>query len=751
MTPPRTLFLALLSLPLGVTGCALLTPAEQDYYDTFDPPSIGEVSPNTEDGNVGGGVVTLRGSGFGDDASKVVVQFGDENAEILSINDSEITVVAPTGPITGGGVVVRVATPSGFVNVENGYAYVIDEMYANQVGYVQVNNYWQSCLGGLSGDGYRDDVGCDTFAYIGSTGLDGQASALTFAWPRFHSENIGFFGGTDESIGDWRFERPGATGFVFGVDELRKDIGEVRLVNPFYDTSADVCVDLDSTATYRWRGGQEGYEAPVNVGGVAIPEQSNARDGACPEGTVAYASDVLRFCPTNDVEGVSDLVSRVDWPVAQNFFAAHRRDLKPAEVLLQAPEVGIEDVPLTLPENLVVKAEQGFGSLFQGEAPEDYEGDLWGVAPLLGCFDDDGDGERLDDVALKLTWAPSNAELAVGGEVSAARSYVRVTITGLSLNWFGTSGYPVRATLVVPDKYNYDRTTRSSVLEIPASVLYQFPTLRPPPNGGQFAVPGDPNRNDWGYLLVTMDRVTDYAVKSDAGGDVIFSYATGDFGFFEWTNPVDATGCGNCTDDDADGWTDNLDPDCLNGGTEETRGRGADACNAGVDNDADGLADSEDPDCLSGSDDDEALDACHDGQDEDGDGWTDASDPDCAGGGTRERSLGTAACNDGLDNDADGLADAEDPDCSTGADSDEAPPVVGTCDNGSDDDGDGWADVEDPDCVSGDQELGIGTGGCNDGVDNDGDGAADRADSDCASPDATELTPPPAVRARRRI
>jgi hypothetical protein len=665
MTPSRLSLLFL--LPIGLSGCALFVPTEAEYYEDWSPPSVSEVAPSGEAGNVGGGTVTITGSGFGTDPAQLVVQFGDENAEIVSISDSQLTVRVPTGPITGGRVAVRVATATGFADADSGYTYAIDDMYANQVGFVQVNNYWESCLGGLSGRDYRDDAGCDTFAYIGTSGIDGQASALTFAWPRFHSENIGFFGGTDESIDTWAFERPGATSFVFGVDELRKDIGPVTLRNGFYTGDDTVCVDLDSQATYRWGGGVEGFEQVVTVGGAALPEQETTPD-TCPAGTVAYAPDVLNFCPTKDVEGVADLVYRADWPVIQNFFAGSRRDLKPAELALSAPEVGIVNVPVTVPENVLVYADQGFDSLFGEDTPDDYEGDLWGVSSLQGCYDDDGNGERLDDVAISLSWAPAELDedelkAASGDQVTGVRSYVRVTITALSLNWFGTANYPVRATLVVPDRYNFDRGTQRSLLEIPASVLYQFPTVKAPPNGGQFSVPIDPSRSDWGYLLVTMDRVTDYAVRSDAGGDVIFSYTTGDFGFFDWTNPVDADACHDCVDGDGDGWTDAQDPDCFAGGTEETTVRSDNACNDGIDNDRDGDADAEDADCISGGDDDEAQDRCHDGLDDDADGWIDAEDPDCARAGTRERGVGTTGCNDGVDNDADGLVDRQDEDC----------------------------------------------------------------------------------------
>ncbi len=730
-------FLALLALPFGVTACALNQADAPAYYEDWAPPSLSGISRAEEAGNVGGGVVTLSGGGFGDDASQVIVLFGDANAEILSLDDSRIEVRVPPGPIRGGSVRVRVATEGGYADLSGGYAYTIDDMYADQSAYVQVNNYWESCLGGRSEEGFNGPAGCADIAYVGTAGIDGQAQGLDFRWPRFHSEGVGFLGATDESHGDWAFERPGVSAFAAGIDELRRDVGRIWFQNDTWKGNKVSCVNLDSTATYAYGGGVEGFEEPYVQGGDALP---SARDQlSCDDGDVAYERDVLEFCPT---PGGEAFLYKPDWPVARNFFAGDRDSIEPADVVFNAPEVGIRDVGLTVPESIRVRGTQGFVSPFASSTPDDYDNSLWGISTLATCFDD-GDGvEDGDDVAMRLEWNVSDVKLRKvvadsDGKVKSARSYVRVTLTAMSLNWFGTSNYPVKATLVVADDENEDENGVAHV-DVPASVLYQFPTTVNPESGssglggGRVQTALDPARSDYGYLVVSIERVTDYALATnESGRDLVVSYATGDFGFYNWTNPVDAAACDNCTDDDADGWADALDPDCANG--QEEAGFGTTACNNGVDDDADGLSDAVDPDCEGPSDTDEAapITGCTNGVDDDADGWSDALDPDCATGDD-ELGFGASVCNNGVDDNHDGQVDALDEDCVDGASSDEGP-LDTSCTDGIDNDADGWSDDADPDCAGGaGPEAGFGTTACNDGEDNgDGDALADADDPQC--------------------
>lgn len=686
---------ALLSLPFGLVGCAVLSNDTTSYYgEGWDPPEVSGLSVTSEVGNLGGGTLVISGSGFGDDPAQVLVQFGDESAEVLAVADGQVTVEVPPGPITGGAVQIRVATPTGFTASEQTYTYELGDLYDREVAYVQVNNYWESCYGGLS-DRLDDEwggLGCNTIAYIGTTGIEGTATALNFAYPRFHAENIGFFtsGATMQGGDGWSIQRPAPFPYAAMIDDLHEDIGDIVLHNE-KQAGETFCADLDDMAVYYYGGGIEGYEDPVAVGGEAYPG-GRTRD-TCEEGTVAYPLDELRFCSSSDAEGVPDYVYRADWPVAESFFEAGGRgnEKKPVDIVMDAPGAGISGQALALPEPLIVYGVEGFEPITDEEGTLN---DIWSLSPLQGCFDDDGNGEKLNDNALTLSWTPSEAELTPAGDVvKDARTYVRITLTQTGYGWLGISGFPMRATLTVDDKANWDRATGLSSVQIPAEVLYQIPTSIQPPSSGfsSLADPGEP----WAFLMITVERVTEYRLESETlGGDVVFAYVTGDFGFFDWTNPTDADACHNCLDDDGDGWTDADDPDC-EGGAEET-GRGDTACNDGIDNDGDGDEDAQDADCADGEDDDETD--CDDELDNDDDGYLDTADPGCQGGGN----------------------EADDPGTGSG------------CTDGADEDGDGWIDAADPDCATGTDEIGFGTTQCNDGTDNDADSSTDSADPECA-------------------
>lgn len=714
MNPAKCLLL------LALSGCAL-TVSEVPYYgDRWDPPEVTGLSATSEVGNVGGKAIEISGSGFGDDAAAISVIFGDHNAEILSVSDGKIEAVVPPGPITGGPVDVRVLTATGYAVAPEPYVYDVGSMFDDQTFYVQVNNFWESCYGGLSSrldDEYRSltDLQCDTIAYLGYSGITGVASGYGFAYPRAHSEYIGFFGGTDLGGPEWVVERPGQVSFTFGVEDLWEDVGSVYLHNPWWSEElageTGYCADVDSLAGFRYGGSPEHdpytvYTASYAAGDFASQEDADAcrtrqEDGGvsvdctCGDGSRLYWLDTMEFCTAPDADGVANGIYDADWAPNQNFFAANRRNPRPVDILLEAPGVGLTDgleVPLALPESLVVYNEEGFTPI-----TEDYEnaGDLWTLLPMEWCYDDDGNGERANDTALRFTWAPSNVDLTPPGTggVVEANTYVRVTLTSLVLNWFGTTAYPTRATIVVPDDHQYSNRTELSSLDIPAEVLWQLPTVQAPEASGRSTSDLLPSTvSDYGYLIITFERITDYRIETPDGRDLVFSYTTGDFGFFDWTSPADADGCHNCLDDDGDGWTDDADPDCI-GGTEES-GYGDTACNDGRDNDGDRVEDVDDPECEDANDDEESN------------------------------------CDDRVDNDRDGLRDEDDPECQAGGYERENDDP---CENGDDDDGDGWTDDADPDCAASGDELGLGTTACNDGADNDGDGSTDASDPDCAT------------------
>ena len=191
-------------LLLLLSACSISAPV--DYYDgRWDPPTITELLVDRQPGNVSGSSVVIYGSGFGSDPTEVMVQFGSANAKVLSVKDGEIIVLAPPGPVGGGDVPVRVGTYTGYATGRYSYQMgdevtpgVGDEVL-DEVGYVLVSNFWESCYGGLSDrlEGKYGVTDCTSLAYIGSTGLSGQAEAIEFAARRKYAPSQGFYGGTD--------------------------------------------------------------------------------------------------------------------------------------------------------------------------------------------------------------------------------------------------------------------------------------------------------------------------------------------------------------------------------------------------------------------------------------------------------------------------------------------------------------------------------------------------------------------------
>jgi hypothetical protein len=186
------------------------------------------------------------------------------------------------------------------------------------------------------------------------------------------------------------------------------------------------------------------------------------------------------------------------------------------------------------------------------------------------------------------------------------------------------------------------------------------------------------------------------------------------------------------TDDDGDGWYDNLDPDCFEGAWE-VGFKDHLPCNDGIDNDGDGAIDGDDSECEHPWSAAEER-SCIDGTDNDGDSWTDERDPDCLMGDFEDGNVdGVYLCNDGIDNDGDGDADNDDGGCASAFDDDEGGPESSdTCSDSYDNDGDGWTDTLDPDCHRYGAEAGWTPQiACNDGIDNDGDSLVDADDPGC--------------------
>lgn len=766
----RTTLLAF--LPGMLTACQLFSSPFDEYYGDGSAPTISAVEPVSSVGNVGGEIVTISGSNFGKEPKAVLVMFGNSNAQIVSLSDNEIQVRAPRGPLSGGAVDVKVGTAGGQSRADDGFEYQVNRELDQELAYIAVSNDYFSCYAG-AGSPVRQ--GCETFAYSGYTGLEGYSEFLEYAFPRLHTSQLGskggFAGNHDESPGRWTVENPPHDINTFDLEGLYEDrrinIGEFFLRNDELD-GEQYCVNENEFASYTYPGGVEsdGTYFPPST----LSYSGDLTDSECDASrSVEYDIDEVRFCQVQDYNEPYKYAYESDWPVGAYFFTNDKDwsdldDLGPVEIEVHLPGIadengigaGDEFAKLTLPEYSVFTAYRGSGT--SGD-------DVQGLFLQKACDDTNGDGAfTLDDALVRWEWTPSSFEQEITdrasaqyGDVTSVRTYVRATLSLFTLGWLGGEGTPLRATITVEDDHNFDPETGVSYLELPAGVIYQFPTtfddlgLESGPGGvGTTMQWGQPNRADYGYTVAAMERVTEYTIKAKVDGregDIVFAYSTGDMGLVNsssgFVNPLDEDSCNNCVDDDGDGWADQDDPDC----TEPRPGQGAVpsedrfaeglySCNDGQDNDNDGLIDADDDDCEDGRD---GETNCFDGIDNDTDGYVDAEDGECdldRGGSGFELGDDDASwvCADGLDNDADGWTDLDDPDCESTADVEtgfgDTP-----CNDGIDNDGHGDIDSADPTCArlggAGESEDPNFRGDCTDATDNDGDGYVDGNDPDC--------------------
>ena len=719
----------ILLLPLGLAACE--GDGFEEYY-TGTPPEISSITVDSEPGNTGGQTAILSGSGFGDDPDQVTVVFGYNNAEIIAVSDSSIELVVPRGPLEAGSVDVRVGTPGGQAVAEDLYTYDAGneqgvDFYADQVAYLSVTNDYFSCYAGI-GNELADF--CQESAWSGLTGIGGKAEFLTYSFPRVHTlytgERFGYGTSPDWSYGQWAVQKPTQDFIAIDIesayDDYRVEIDPFQLKSKRFE-GEEWWVDMSRLATYRYAGGDtvkddDGNDVILDPVAVSITDSLVDQADSDEQGeswTELYDAGAIDFCMVPEYDTPRTWEYEPDWPVGIEFFKGSEGTYSPTTVYLDIEDVGIDDVELVLPGH------QEFVNTI-GSAAAGASGTTdWALYQTdSACPDSDGDGITTpSDAVWRWEWEPFTGEYSDDDGVLGARTYVRITINILNIGWYGGSGIPIRAVLVVPDDNNLDEETGLASVEIPAEVMYQFPTAVyeagpiEDPFGGQTGfVWADPARSDYQYMIIVLERVTEYKIaagyssetEGDVEGSLIFAYSSGDVGFMEFDNPLDRDGCGNCMDDDGDGWTDELDPDCLvdDATAEDNSTFGDYTCNDGEDNDLDGFTDAEDPDCTSG---DDGETNCSDGEDNDGDGFTDEEDAEC---------LDEAGIEQG-DDDPDWL-----------------------CGNGLDDDGDGWIDIEDPDCVTNaDDEVGFGDTECNDGIDNDGHGDIDADDFTCARQDAT--------------
>ena len=117
------------------------------YYDG-DPPTISGIGGESSTlGNLGGAEIALQGSGFGDDPTAVVVQFGSQNAEIVAVSDTELTLIVPNGPIEGGPVDVKDGTEGVAAVAEGRYTYEVGAGCDGEATYVHGTDSYYSGYG----------------------------------------------------------------------------------------------------------------------------------------------------------------------------------------------------------------------------------------------------------------------------------------------------------------------------------------------------------------------------------------------------------------------------------------------------------------------------------------------------------------------------------------------------------------------------------------------------------------------------
>ena len=613
------------------------------YYQGGPAPEPSAISQHAEAGNVGGDTVVIVGNHFGGDRDGITVVFGSQNADIISIDDDELSVRVPQGPIQGGRVDVIVATAGGQGQVPGGYLYDVGDMLNDQVGYILLNDQWQSCYGGV---GLGSTAGCNQIAWNGYTGLEGRAAFLdNIKFPNLHSMYVGTFGGSDMSWGEWTIQTPAqmadAVEMELAVENMLYDgLFGFKIRNTAWDDSelrkdADQywCSQINQFDRYRFSGGVIGgeYVAPYEVTGegqvsspamgTSLLEDMSDLDETCSApGQREYDRSILAFCETHEEETPRSYMYKAEWPVGENFMgdgfsggsegSNYFSSGDSSEIEVDIPSLGL-NADLRFPPSLEVYGSSGFRTGGQER--------LWGLGQWATCEDSDGDGSfKLSDSAGTLEWEPYSVEASSLTDpedhvnVRGARSYVRVSLNALDFGWLGNMGMSMRASITVPDDHNYNPETGRSSIEVPAWVLYEFPSKEAlwgqvsdnGLGGSETFLWGQPLEADYGYLFVQIDRVTEYAVASSVlGGDVIVAHASGDIGLMGWENPVlEPDDCGDCSDNDGDGWIDGDDPDCRSGRAEDNNSYGDHSCNDGIDNDLDGQVDSRDSDCLSGDD-----------------------------------------------------------------------------------------------------------------------------------------------------
>ena len=118
-----------LAIALGALTACGQSPYEP-YFDEGAGPTLTGLTPETTQGTLGGGQLTLEGTGLADVTTVVV---GGRNAT-FEVSGSSLLVDIPATTAGGGAVEVAVASPSGIARLDRAFTYVVEhsDFFANE-------------------------------------------------------------------------------------------------------------------------------------------------------------------------------------------------------------------------------------------------------------------------------------------------------------------------------------------------------------------------------------------------------------------------------------------------------------------------------------------------------------------------------------------------------------------------------------------------------------------------------------------
>lgn len=662
----------------------------------------------SQTGSGGGARLLIKGAGL--DAPSTSVRFGQVQAEIESVTESEdvfqLVVIVPAGPLEGGPVPLQIVNENGF-SEQWTFHYTLsdDSLFAKEVGSLVVlgeTAYGEAALPPSQGaarfwpevrpravTGLLED---GSLYYLPNDLSPTAGEGEPFLWPtgalmpRLTSrEDVASVNQILLSPQDGKSVDP----FVFSWESIHRQ----------YDFCAATSADMPP-----WQPGVS-YRLELNGGALTAPIRTDLQ---APPGFLEPGEVFFTLQP--DSTGVATINRNLDLRVdlSPSILPIGAESFVLAEIVVRVPSLGVSNQPYVLQRVSM-------------EVNPDGQQLLWPAETLAEL-------SEVSTTCLRIGQALALARM--GGEGDEATLEGQFLAAGCSNVTDPLAAYRVEAEL-----------------RISRHAIYAIPTVS---GIAGCTTPGSCSAD--GNLLV--DLVTMLRVPVNIAD-------------------LPVSECVDFVDNDGDGLSDDLDPGC-SGNDDTSEQDSALVCDDGLDNDGDGRVDYRtssqgDPGCLSPSDEDErGVGACDDGKDNDGDGTFDyveeagVGDPGCVSVNDIGENENSLICDDGKDNDNDNRTDFKispgvgDPGCASPTDpTDFDETGTWVCDDRIDNDGDGSRDTEDAGCKPG------GTSQhspyevdefnplieCDDGVDNDRDDTIDyrvsptaNGDTDCKNnSDSSEL------------